>query len=416
MKKYIFLFMILALSINVGATQIGTKQIKDQAITTVKIDDEAVNDTKLEAVLKAKIPTADEKAAMTNASSPAAGNPFATADDVSALDTGVQTVTDGDFITNSGTAKNPILDVDVDLGRLNELESTDTPQFASINIGGNYQFPPDIGTAAQILKVPAAGTVLEWGSGGAGYTNLTEFVDQTAWRLFYSNTDGDVVEFALGADGTFLESNGADTDPVWSVPAGGGDVVGPAGAVADNIAVFDGVTGKLIKDSGQALSLTRYLYWSPAYNGYALSADGSDNDAGDSGIIVAFAGTLGDSDNTDTPYIEWSSTTAGVTDYDVIIKIPIPADYSSMGTVTVEYLSDTVLEDTGTIYVYDSNDDVDSGANGVTMSSSTWDTESLTLAGTYTAGNLLTIKLHLECAEGQSMRIGEIKIPYVATR
>jgi len=62
MKKYIFLFMILALSINVGATQIGTKQIKDGAITTAKLDDEAVNDTKLEAVLKARIPTTDEKA------------------------------------------------------------------------------------------------------------------------------------------------------------------------------------------------------------------------------------------------------------------------------------------------------------------------------------------------------------------
>jgi len=308
MKKYIFLFMILALSINVGATQIGTKQIKDQAITTAKLDDEAVNDTKLEAVLKAKIPTADEKAAMTGANSPSAANVLATMDDITGLDSGVQTVTDGDFITNSGTAKNPILDVDVDdsseantqlwtaekitselagkvdqadsaliqhndlLGkqggtvdeyyhmtnaqhtRIDELESTDTPVFASVNIGGNYQFPPDIGTSAQILKVPAAGTVLEWGSGGAGYTNLTEFVDQTAWRFFYSNADGDVIESVLGAAGTFWESNGADTDPVWSVPAGGGDVVGPAGATDNNIAVFDTATGKLIQDSGTLIS------------------------------------------------------------------------------------------------------------------------------------------------------------------
>lgn len=40
-----------------------------------------------------------------------------------------------------------------------------------------------------------------------------------------------------------------------TIPAGGtGDVVGPAVAVNNNIVTFDGVTGKLIKDSGVAIS------------------------------------------------------------------------------------------------------------------------------------------------------------------
>lgn len=60
-------------------------------------------------------------------------------------------------------------------------------------------------------------------TGGGGYTNLTEFVSQTAWRLFYSNTDGDVVELALGANGTFLKSNGAAAAPTFEAPAGAGD-------------------------------------------------------------------------------------------------------------------------------------------------------------------------------------------------
>jgi len=62
------------------------------------------------------------------------------------------------------------------------------------------------------------------GGGGGGYTNLTEFVDQTAWRLFYSNTDGDVVELALGADGTYLKSNGATSAPSFATPTGTGVV------------------------------------------------------------------------------------------------------------------------------------------------------------------------------------------------
>ena len=60
--------------------------------------------------------------------------------------------------------------------------------------------------------------------GGSGYTNLTSFVDQTAWRVFYSNTAGDVTELALGADGTYLKSNGAAAAPTWGSPAGSGDV------------------------------------------------------------------------------------------------------------------------------------------------------------------------------------------------
>lgn len=62
-------------------------------------------------------------------------------------------------------------------------------------------------------------------AGGGGYTNLTQFVDQTAWRVFYSNTDGDIVELALGASGTFLKSNGASSAPTFETPAGAGTVI-----------------------------------------------------------------------------------------------------------------------------------------------------------------------------------------------
>ena len=61
----------------------------------------------------------------------------------------------------------------------------------------------------------------ETAGAGAGYTNLTSFVDQTAWRLFYSNTDGDVTELALGADGTYLKSNGAAAAPTFEAGGGG---------------------------------------------------------------------------------------------------------------------------------------------------------------------------------------------------
>lgn len=56
-------------------------------------------------------------------------------------------------------------------------------------------------------------------------TNLTQFVNQTAWRLFYSNTDGDVTELAFGTSGQYLKSNGATSAPTWATPGGTGDLL-----------------------------------------------------------------------------------------------------------------------------------------------------------------------------------------------
>jgi hypothetical protein len=43
---------------------------------------------------------------------------------------------------------------------------------------------------------------------------------------------------------------------VWSTPAGGGDVSGPASATANAVVLFDGATGKIIKDSTQTIATT----------------------------------------------------------------------------------------------------------------------------------------------------------------
>lgn len=91
-------------------------------------------------------------------------------------------------------------------------------------------------TSGYMISSTDAG-VLSWAAGGSGggYTNMTQFVDQTAWRVFYSNTAGDVTELALGADGTYLKSNGASAAPSWASPSGTMDWPSAAG-----IAVYGG--------------------------------------------------------------------------------------------------------------------------------------------------------------------------------
>lgn len=63
-----------------------------------------------------------------------------------------------------------------------------------------------------------------------------------------AGTSAAIAWTGTGAAGQVLTSNGPALDPTFQAN-GGGDVVGPAGATDNAVARFDGVTGKLIKNS-----------------------------------------------------------------------------------------------------------------------------------------------------------------------
>jgi len=58
------------------------------------------------------------------------------------------------------------------------------------------------------------------------------------------------VRLAHGNTTDYLKSGGNAADPSWNAVSGTGDVVGPAGAVTGNLAVFADTTGLLIEDGG----------------------------------------------------------------------------------------------------------------------------------------------------------------------
>jgi hypothetical protein len=96
-------------------------------------------------------------------------------------------------------------------------------------IGSTSGLPIKTGTSG-VLEAGAFGT----GSGQFAQGNdarfhdrshaMTSTSDHTAgnWKVFHSNGSGQLVELALGADGTFLKSNGASAAPTFATPAGGG--------------------------------------------------------------------------------------------------------------------------------------------------------------------------------------------------
>ena len=75
------------------------------------------------------------------------------------------------------------------------------------------------------------------GGGVGGYTNLTEFVAQTAFSVFYSDTDGDVTELALGTDGQVLTSAGVDVAPAFE-DAGGAGETNTASNIGAEVEIF----------------------------------------------------------------------------------------------------------------------------------------------------------------------------------
>ena len=70
---------------------------------------------------------------------------------------------------------------------------------------------------------------------------LTQFVGNNTWNVWYSDGSGDVQELALGADGTFLKSNGAAVAPTFATPAGSGDVSKVGTPVNNQVGVWTGV-------------------------------------------------------------------------------------------------------------------------------------------------------------------------------
>ena len=144
---------------------------------------------------------------------------------------------------------NPFESNNPGLGGINELTSSEETfiqnlaglSYASGDIlyhnGSNLTRLPK-GSDGEFLSLTSG--IPDWVTSPAGYDNLTEFVDQTAWRVFYSNGTGDVTELALGADGTFLKSNGATSAPTFATPAGSGDVSKVGTPVNNQIGVWTG--------------------------------------------------------------------------------------------------------------------------------------------------------------------------------
>lgn len=123
----------------------------------------------------------------------------------------------------------------------------------------------NIGIDGGLLRIGAASGTYRW----LNYQGQISSDGVTYYDLWHDGRTRTKAEFdAMCSDGNFLYVGGT------------GDVVGPASAVNNNIAVFDTTTGKLIKDGGSAIAGFALLASSPLFTGTVSGATGLTAGAG----------------------------------------------------------------------------------------------------------------------------------------
>jgi hypothetical protein len=172
-----------------------------------------------------------------------------------------------------------------------------TLTFQGAYAGGTTYYPNDVVTSAGSTYIATAQTTgsappsANWsllaqaGTNGTNGTNGISFIWEGAWNNGVVYTPNDVVSYN---NSTYIctVTTTAGIDPTntsyWSLMAlaGAGDVVGPASSTDSVLAVYDGTTGKLLKNSAMPISSVGYI-GSPQVSGSASAYTLALADAGD---------------------------------------------------------------------------------------------------------------------------------------
>ena len=77
------------------------------------------------------------------------------------------------------------------------------------------------------------------------------------WKVFYTDGSSISTAVALGANGTYLKSNGASAAPTFDSPSGAGDVSGGSTSSDGEMVVYNSTSGKIIKQSGLSAGIVK---------------------------------------------------------------------------------------------------------------------------------------------------------------
>jgi excisionase family DNA binding protein len=192
----------------------------------------------------------------------------------------------------------------------------------------------------------------------------------------------------------------------------------------ETLTIGDG-TDTLTVNFGSAISASNPFYnnglrpvkriaLSPEYAGATLTADTSNN----TGSMTADSMTTSPYRN----YYDWANTQGTVQDYDIWVRVPVPADFlgwANSTTLSLDTWSDDTTNGPINVTVYDTSNAADCTSVAFTPSlASTWETKTATTCldtGTYAANGVMTVDIKLTAAATNgNTRVSTIWMDYYA--
>ncbi|MDP3997701.1 MAG: hypothetical protein U1C49_00705, partial [Candidatus Andersenbacteria bacterium] len=173
---------------------------------------------------------------------------------------------------------------------------------------------------------------------------------------------------------------------------------------------------------------TRQITLSPEYEGASLTGDGSSNVGTMTSDFCAASAGVGDIAGVNTTmcntsgdlhsYYNWTTAEGTSQDYDVWIRWRVPDNFDSWADsnpVNVYGKRTDATNNAVTVYVYDTNGTLEN-TGGTQVAGTSWAQTSVeaSFAGTYTAGDYMTIQVHMTAdTGGDSVQVGEISLDYL---
>jgi hypothetical protein len=151
------------------------------------------------------------------------------------------------------------------------------------------------------------------------------------------------------------------------------------------------------------------------YAGASLDADGTNNIGT---MTSGFDGT------SRVSYYKWTTTMVASQDYDIVVQIPIPSDFSAWASVTpftIKSYSSNTGTATATANLYDTGGTIETNwtiASPCALTptaNTTWQTKTgCNVSGTYAADGIMTLRLHLTSPTNGDIRVGDIVLTYLS--
>ena len=325
---------------------------------------------------------------------------------------------------------------------------------------GNYPTGGVIGTAAATVDVRTIFNIAQTTSGQT-LTIPAPTVTATNGRIIYVNNTSTTVSFTVSNNATVVPANSTTTliwnGSVWSDTGGGTNYIQNQTATQAGASFNIGGTGKvtttstnalLIQTAGSAavlsvntsnLSVTignsgntvlfqagtyepllagtarhqKTIVLTPEFGGGILDA------TNDATCSAANSGTMtsGLDLSASQNYYNWTSTLATLQCYDVVVQVPIPAEWNGWTAAPVYNVKSSVLVSaTMNAEIRDSSGAIDVNNNYINITpgtAATWTAVSGgSLAGTYTAGGNMTLRIRMSAKSSALANLGSISIGY----